>query len=74
MGRVSALLRWDMHSHNFVNNYALLDSAFFVHVFHNKNRFTNFKKATRDQSLLCGTDTIAIKGWGEISLSLRIRD
>ena len=72
MGRVSALSRWDMHSHNSDNNYSLLDSAASVHVFHDKDRFTNFRRATRGQGLLCGTDTITIEGWGEISLPLRI--
>lgn len=51
-----------MHNHNFYNDYPLLDFAAFVHKFYNKNRFTNFRKATKDQKLLCDIDIIAIKG------------
>ena len=72
MGKVLALLRWNMHSYNFDNNYLLLDSAASVYVFHDKDRFNNFKRAIKSQRLLCGIDTITIEGWGEISLPLRI--
>ena len=72
MGIASALSHWNVHSHNSDNNYSLLNSAAFVHIFHNKNKFTNFRRVTRGQGLLCGTKIIMIKGWGEISLPLRI--
>ena len=72
MGRASALLYWDVHSHNSDNNYSLLDSASSVHVFHNKDKFTNFKRATKGQGLLCGKEVITIKGWRKISLPLKI--
>ena len=72
MGTASALSHWNVHSHNSDNNYSLLDSAASVHVFHNKDKFTHFKRATRGQGLLCGTEVIMIEGWGEISLPLRI--
>ena len=72
MGRASALSHWDVHSHNYDNNYSLLDSAASVHVFYNMDKFTNFRRAIRGQGLLCGTEVISIKGWGEISLPLRI--
>ena len=62
IGRVSALLHWDMHSHSFDNNDSLIDSAAFVYVIYDKNRFTNFQKAIRDQGLLYETDTIGIEG------------
>lgn len=74
MGRASTLLYWDMHSHNSNNNYLLLDSATFVYVFHDKNKFTNFRKVIRGQRLLYGTKVIIIKGWKEISLPLRIKN
>ena len=66
MNRVSALSDWDMHSYNSDNNYLLFDSAASVNVFHNKNRFINFRRATKIQGLLCGIETLTIKGWGEI--------
>lgn len=37
-----------MYGHKFNNNYLLFDSIIFIHVSHNKNRFTNFRKATKD--------------------------
>ena len=68
MGRALALSNWNVHSHNSDNNYLLLNFAASVHVFHNKDKFTNFKRATRGQRLLCGKEVITIKGWKEVSL------
>lgn len=61
-----------MHSYNSANNYLLFNSAVFVYVFHDKDKFNNFKKATQGPRLLYSTKVIMIKGWGEISLPLRI--
>ena len=72
MGRVLALSDWDIYSHNSDNDYLLLNSATSVQVFHDKDRFINFRRATKDQRLLCGTETITIEGWGEILLPLKI--
>ena len=72
MGISSALSYWNVHSHNSNNNYLLLDSAASVHVFYDKDKFTNFKRATRSQGLLCGTEVITIESLGEISLFLGI--
>ncbi len=74
MGRALALSHWDVHSHNSDNNYSLLDSATFVHVFQDKDKFTNFRRVTRGQGLLCGIEVITIGDWGEISLHLRIKN
>lgn len=63
-----------MHNHNFDNDYSLPNSAIFVHVFYNKNMFTNFKKTIKDKKLLYDIDSLAIKGLRKISLSLRIKD
>lgn len=38
------------------------------------NKFTNFRRAIRRQGLLCATEVISIKGWGEILLLLRIEN
>ena len=46
MGIALVFSHWNMHSHNFDNNYLLLHSAAFVHVFHDKDKFTNFKRVT----------------------------
>lgn len=54
------------HSH-----YTLLDSAASVHVFHDKERFTKFRRPMSEQKLLCGGGYIPIEGWGEVSLPLR---
>ena len=62
MDRVSAFSDWDMHSYNSDNDYSFLDSATFVYVFHDKNRFTNFKRATKGQGLLSGIENITIEG------------
>ena len=74
MNTASALLYQNVHSHNSDNNDLLLDTAASVHVFYDKNKFSNFKRATRGQELLCGIGVIMIKGWGEISLPLKIRN
>ncbi len=74
MGGVSALSRWDVDEHTTDKNYSLLDSAASVRVFHNMNKFTNFRTTTKGQGLLCGTEVIPIKGWGEISLPLKIEN
>ena len=63
-----------MHSHNCDNNYSLLDSVAFVHVFHDKDKFTNFRRVTKSQRLFYGTKIITIKSWGEISLTLKIEN
>lgn len=63
-----------MHRQNSDNDYLLLDSTAFIHDFHDKDRFINFRRATKGQELLCGMDNIIIEGWEEISSSLRIED
>lgn len=63
-----------MYSHNSDNNYLLFDFNFSVNVFHDKNKFINFKRVTRGQRLLCGIEIIMIKGYGKISLFLRIKN
>lgn len=51
-----------MHSHNLDNNYLLSDSTLFVHIFYDKDNFTNFKRAIRGQGLLYRTEVIIIEG------------
>lgn len=58
--------------HTYPDNYSLLDSAASVHVFRNKARFANFKRAGRKANLLCGQNVVKIHGWGDISLPLRV--
>lgn len=72
IGKASALLHWNVHSNNFDHNYLLLDFAVSIHVFYDKNKFTNFRRAIREQGLLYNTEVILIKSWGEILLPLRI--
>lgn len=67
--RVSA---FNVSGHTYPENYSLLDSAASVHVFRNKARFTNFRRAGRRSSLLCGQNVVKIEGWGDISLPLKI--
>ena len=50
-----------------------LDSAASVHVFNTKERFSNFRRASFWQGLLCGSNVIPIEGWGQISLPLKMR-
>lgn len=61
-----------MHSHNFDNNYLLLDLAISIYIFHDKDKFINFKRVIKDQRLLYDTKIIIVKSWGEILLPLRI--
>lgn len=63
-----------MHSHNFDHNYLLYNLATSIYIFYNKNRFTNFKKATKNQKILYNINTIIIKDWGKISLLLRMKN
>lgn len=62
MGKVSALSCWDIHSYNSDNNYSLLYSAASIYVFYNKDRFANFRRATKDQKMVCDINTITIEG------------
>lgn len=50
-----------MNGYNSDNDYLLFNSATYVYVFYYKNRFINFKKATKDQELVCDIDIIIIK-------------
>lgn len=74
MGRESAISHQDMHSYNSDNTYLLLNFAASVYIFHKLDKFTNFKRAIREQKLFCGTEIILIKRWEEISLLLRIEN
>lgn len=66
INRVLVLSYCNMYSYNFDNNYLLLDFATSIYVFYDKNRFINFKKATKSQKFLAVTDIIIIEGWKEI--------
>ena len=70
MYRVSAFSQFDLNARFSVT---LLDFAASVHVFNMKERFSNFKKVLKGQSLLCGSDLISIKGWGQITLPLKMK-
>ena len=70
--RALVLSHWDMHIHNSINNYSFFDFVSSIYIFHDKNKFTNFKKSIKEQGLLCGIKIIMIKSWKEISLSLKI--
>ena len=51
----------------------LLDSAASVHFFNIKERFSNFKKAPKGQSLLCGRKVISIDGWRQVLLPIKVK-
>ncbi len=70
MYRVSAFSQFDLNarSHN-----KLLDFAASVHVFNIKEKFSNFKRALKGQSLLWSRNVIFIEGWGQISLPLKVK-
>lgn len=72
MNRTLAFLHWDIDSYNFYHNYSLLNSATFVLIFYDKNKFINFKKVTRSPGLLCDINVIMIQGCKKILLSLRV--
>lgn len=61
-----------MHGYNSKNNYCLFDFTTSVYVVYDKDRSTNFRKATRGSELLYGTDSIAIESWKKIFLPLKI--
>ncbi len=68
--RVSAFSEFDLNSWS---PNTLLDSAASVHFFNIKERFSNFKRAIKGQGLLFGSKFIAIEGWGQISLPLKVK-
>ncbi len=70
MYRVSALSQFDLNSQS---PDKLFDSAASVHVFNTKEKFSNFKRALKDQSFLCGSNVISIEGWGQILLPLKVK-
>ena len=70
VGKASALQNYQKSS----NNCSLLDLAASVHVFHSKERFSNFKWPVKRQELQCGGGIIPIEGWGKIALPLKIRN
>lgn len=61
MSKISVLLRWNIYSHNFDNNYSLFNLAIFVYIFYNKDKFTNFKIAIKIQEFLFGINIIIIE-------------
>lgn len=63
-----------MSNHIYPDHYFLLDSAASVHVFQNKARFSNFKRASRRAHLLCGQNIVKIEGWGNVSLPLKVEN
>lgn len=48
-----------------------MDSAASVHVFFNKQRFSKFWPAERNQVLQCGGGMVTIRGWGWVTLLLQ---
>lgn len=56
------------------HNYFSLESVTFIYVFHDKDKFTNFRRVIRGQELLYNTEVILIESWGEILLPLRMRN
>ena len=65
MYRVSVISQFDLNARSLDTP---LDSAASVYVFNIKRRFSNFKRALKNQDLLCGSNVISIEGWGQISL------
>ena len=47
MGKALIFLQWDMHSYNSDNNYSLFNFTMVIHVFYDKDKFTNFKRVTK---------------------------
>lgn len=74
MNKVSVLSYQHVYCYNSDNHYSLLDSITFIHVFHDKDLFIKFKRVTRVKKLLCDIMIIVIKSWGEILLSLRLKN
>ena len=71
MYRASSLSQFDLKSHT---PDTLLDSAASVHVFNQRDRFSNFRRPLSGQGLRCGNDDIIpIEGWGQVSLPLKVR-
>ncbi len=68
--RVSAFSSFDLNSRS---PNKLLDSAASVHVSNTKEKFSNFKRVLKGQGLLYGSNLISIEGWGQISLSLKVK-
>ncbi len=59
MYRVLTFSQFDLNTRS---SNTLLNSAASVHVFNIKERFLNFKRALKGQSLLYGSNLISIEG------------
>ncbi len=70
MYRVSAFSQFDLNARS---PDKLPDSAASVHVLNVKEKFSNFKRRLKGQSLLFGSNVISIKGWGQILLPLKVK-
>ena len=70
---VGKILALESYQKSFTNCFPL-DLTAFIHVFHLKERFSNFKRSARRQKLLYNRGIITIKGWGEVTLLLKIRN
>lgn len=55
-----------MHSFNSDNNDMLFNVTTFVYIFYDKNKFTNFRRITKNQKQLYKTEVIIIKRQREI--------
>jgi hypothetical protein len=58
-----------------INDYplkhsALLDSGSSIHVFNEKERFVNFKRATPGDFLWAGTHRVPVLGYGEVDIEV----
>ena len=54
-----------------LRNSVLLDSAATVHVFNDLSRFTDFRYASDEDSLLAGKERLSIDGWGTVKLTVK---
>lgn len=70
---VSKILALESYQKSF-DNCLLLESTTFLYVFYLKERFSNLKRFVKKQKLLYSGEIIPIKGWREMTLSLRIKN
>jgi len=54
-----------------LRNSVLLNSAATVHVFNDLSRFTEFRYASSEVSLLAGKERLSIDGWGTVKLTVK---
>jgi len=54
-----------------LKNSAILDSGSTIHIFNNKSRFLNYKKALPGDHLWAGEQPVQVQGYGDVDIQIQ---